>query len=108
MTDTARDLQPVAVDALAEFGYAARVAALQLVREKIINGPPHLYRFALDDMLALANDDRREVLDCLVAMAAASFLEYWWQGRDPESAEYTVVRELQIAEDLMNDPPWVT
>jgi hypothetical protein len=107
MTDyIARDLQPVAVDALAEYGYATRRAALQLVREQIIHGPPHLHRFALDDMLALDDDDRREVLACLVAMAAASFLEYYWAGRDPESAEHAISRELRIAEDLMSDPPW--
>jgi hypothetical protein len=106
MTD-APDIQPVAVDKLTEFDYATRQAALKLVHGALTHDPPHWQRADITDMLATA--DAPEVVRCLVAMAGAAFSEYWWAGRDPESAEHTVNREIQIAEELTDDPPtWGT
>lgn len=105
MTDTTRDLQPVAVDKLETFDYATRQAALKLVRGALTDDPPHWQRADIADMLAGA-PDAPEVIRCLVAMAGSAFLEYFWEGRDPESAEYAVIRELQIAEELAVGPPF--
>ncbi|MGO8770091.1 hypothetical protein [Mycobacterium sp.] len=105
MTDTTRDLQPVAVDKLAGFDYATRVAALNLTRAELVFDPPHWQRADISEMLASA-PDAPEVIRCLIALAAAAFLEHAWQGRDPESAEYTITREIQIAEDLAAGPPF--
>jgi hypothetical protein len=106
MTDTSRPLQPIAIDQVEKFDYRVRAAALRLMAEKIIDGPPHLYGFALNDVLA--SDHLREVLDCLAAMAIGGFAEYYAGNVavDWESAEHAINREIQIAEDLAAGPPW--
>jgi len=105
MTDITGDLQPVAVDKLEAFDYATRVAALKLVRGALTDDPPHWQRLDIAEMLTGA-PDAPEVIRCLVAMAGSAFLEYYWAGRDVESAEYAVVREIEIAEELAPEPPW--
>src|ERR1700724_1226895 len=86
---------PVAIDQAEKFDYRVRAAALRLMSEQIIDGPKHLYRFALDDVLA--NDQLREVLDCLAAMAVGGFLQHYAGNVavDWESAAYAINRELQ-------------
>ena len=105
MTDATRDFSPVAADKLAGFDYATRVAALNLTRAELVFDPAHWQRAQIIEMLASA-PDAPEVIRCLIALAASSFLEHAWQGRDPETAEYTLLHELQIAQDLAAEPPW--
>jgi hypothetical protein len=106
MTDTTT--QPVVIDELEPFDYQVRAAALRLMSEKVNLGPKHLYRFALNDVLA--SDHLREILDCLAAMAVGGFAQYYAGNAavDWESAEYAINRDLRIAERLTDDPPWGT
>ena len=98
--------QPVAVDQLARFDYATRAAALKLVHGALTDDPPHWQRADIAKMLATALDEA-EVVRCIIAMAAAGFVEYFG-GWDWEFADLTVSRELRAAEDLgcAEELPW--
>ena len=96
MPEATHDVQPIAIDRLDEFDYDTRVHALRLAGSKL-TGPPHWFQADLNDVMVSTNF--RTVVECLAAMAASAFLEYYGQW-DAESAETTILREIRAAEEL--------
>ena len=84
-------LKPRAVDALENFDYGTRAAALRLL------GCGDQISSALDD--TVAHPRLREILMLLAHMAFGGLVEYYG-GWDTELAGWTVSREHLLAEEL--------
>jgi hypothetical protein len=94
------ELKPRVVDALEQFDYPTRAAALRLL------GCGDRIGSVLDD--TVAHPKLREILMCLAHMAFGGIVEYYGAW-DVESAGWTVSREHLLAEELggLDEADWL-
>jgi hypothetical protein len=91
--------RPVACEELQKFDYEVRIVALKLLRTKL-DGLNHWLAADIEELLT--HPQRRDVIACLTALGASSFLEYYG-GWDTDSAEGAIVREIELARNLAGD-----